>query len=98
MNVVGLRGQSERLLRLMLLLATGCGHSSVRSGERCCAVPRSGLYEAIDRQCENPLQETDFCPMTQYLEIASGATFDVSDERRVLAFWFCGTARISRIR
>jgi len=82
----------------MLLLATGCGHSSVRSGERCCAVPRSGLYEAIDRQCENPLQETDFCPMTQYLEIASGATFDVSDERRVLAFWFCGTARISRIR
>jgi hypothetical protein len=42
----------------------------------------------VDRECENPLQETDFCPTTQYLEIASGEMFDVSDEPRVLAFWF----------
>jgi hypothetical protein len=52
------------------------------------AEPSSGLYEVTDRKCENPLQDTDYCPLTQYLEIAPSGMFGIADGPRVLVFWY----------
>jgi hypothetical protein len=44
------------------------------------------------RHCENPLQETDYCPLTQYVEIATGDAFGVADEPKVIVQWYAERA------
>jgi hypothetical protein len=71
---------------------TGCIQTPTMLNEGCdSAEPRSGLYEVTGRNCENPLQDTDYCPLTQYLEIAPSGMFEIADGPRVIVFWYAET-------
>jgi len=79
---------SSRFGRLPFALALACCATPQAKQVRCSEQPASGLYEVRERACENPLNETDFCPLTQYLEVADGAVFGVPADPRVLVFWY----------
>lgn len=73
-------------------ILTACAHTQSRpAGADCAIAPQPGLYEVTDRRCENPLGQTDYCPLTQYIEIASSQLFDISNDSNVIAFWYAET-------
>jgi hypothetical protein len=86
MTPTHLLGASAGLgLALALGACSGPLHT-FRAG--CTTSPAPGLYEVIARECENPLDETDYCPLTQYIEIAPSEVYGVPDGHYALAFWY----------
>jgi hypothetical protein len=75
--------------RMVLALTLGaCSQSLPTRPADCRFSPVPGLYQVDGRECENPLQETDFCPLTQYIEIAPSEMYGVPNGRYSLAFWY----------
>lgn len=72
----------------IVVMLQACGEAAHTLRAHCNVRPRPGLYEVVARQCENPLQETDYCPLTQYIEIAASDVYGVPDGPHALAFWY----------
>ena len=79
-------GRGAQWSFLLVLAACAGSNHAVRDG--CDRAPKPGLYEVVARECENPLQETDYCPLTQYIEIAPSEMYGVPGGPYSLAFWY----------
>jgi hypothetical protein len=71
---------------MSLLLA--CGGTARLTRKTCALRLTSGLYEVSSRVCENPLDETDLCPLTQYIELGDGAAYGSPQDAKVLVYWY----------
>jgi hypothetical protein len=78
---------------IAMSIAHGCAHRPESPSAACEVEPTPGLYKVSKLSCDNPLEETDFCPLTQYIEIRSAADFGVQDAPRVLVQWYAESAQ-----
>jgi hypothetical protein len=68
-------------------IAPGCAKQAELARPTSNLSPSMGLFKVIDRECENPLDDPDNCPLIEYVELTQSTLPSLRQHPAVMIFW-----------
>lgn len=72
----------------LAVLALGCGPQQRPAHSDADHLPPMGLYSVVERECQNPFDEPDDCPLMAYMELTHMVLPGGAERSAVVIFWF----------